>query len=424
MRENILIIAATALVFAACSDVDYLKKDIQTGNNEAISFTSYSQPATRAENSGATDKWVFFNHHTTFQVWGYKNTETTAVFSGDIVTVAEDAQAATGYSYTYEPTRYWDKAASTYQFYAAAPSNSSWTFNGVSSVANQNAGYFTTTSTLTGVNLKATTPATTMSDSFKDKDDVDKLIAEPCEVKKAKFAIEPVQLNFIHILSKLNVTIKKDPDKLASQTVILKSFEVMNLYNKGDFNENTSVANLASGSNARWTKTNDATAVKYESKKDWEITTTPNYIIESLVIPQNALVETVALDGKEHAAVLYEDYLEYNAAKDPDLADAAAFNELSDADKTKEEAIAAVGDNSKPYFKIVYTIQDGNNTPEQFTAYYNLATAFKGTAAQPSTLGFFEGFQNTLNITISPAEIEFCADIYHWDDNEKNLTIY
>ena len=422
MKKNILIIAATALIFAACGDVDSLKKDIQNGNDEAINFASFSQPATRAENSSVnTPTWQFFTHHTTFQVWGYKNTNKTAVFSGDEVTVA---QANSTYTYTYSPVRYWDKAATTYQFYAAAPSNADWHFNGVSNDDNQDqtAGYFTTTSTIGGDNLMSASPATALSNTFKGKTDIDKLIAEPCEVKKAKFS-QDVQLNFIHILSKLNVSIKKHETKLANQTVTLKSFEVVNLYNKGSFDEHTSVSNLAAGSNARWTKANDAASVTYSSKTNWEIPTTKTYIIESLVIPQDALVETVALDGEQHAAVLYENYLEYNDAKDPDVADAAAFDALSEAEKTKEEAIAAVGNNSKPYFKIVYTIQEGDKTPEEFTAFYNLATAFKGTATEATTLKFNEGWQNTLNITIEPDEINFCADVYEWATTEKNLTV-
>lgn len=453
--KKYLFILATAAIVVSCSDQDTFKKDIQTGNDGAISFTSFSQPATRAENSSATSKWIFFNHHTTFQVWGYKNTEGTAVFSGDAVTVAADAQAATGYSYTYEPTRYWDKAATTYQFYAAAPSNSDWSFNGVNSVATQNAGYFTTTSTITGVNLKATTPATSMSDSFKGKSDVDKLIAEPCQVNKAKFAVEPVQLNFIHILGKLNVTIKKDGTKLAGQKVTLKSFEVKNLYNKGDFNESTSAANLSAGSNARWGKASDASAVTYESIKDWEVTTSANYIVESLVIPQDAEVELVALDGKYHAhvdAVKYTTLAAYNAAHSGATLTETQWNALTAANQTltgyndaveedvteetfnqllasliispEEPEIQAVSNSSKPYLKIVYTIEDGTHTADQFTAYYNLATAFKGAAEQASTLGFYEGWQNTLNITISPAEIQFCADVYQWADQNKDLTVW
>lgn len=452
MKKSLFIIAATALVFTACSDVDTFKKDVQTGNDGAISFTSYSQPVTRAENSSATNKWVFFNHHTTFQVWGYKNTETTAVFSDDEVTVAEDASAATGYSYTYSPLRYWDKAATTYKFYAAAPStNGGWQFNGVTSVATQADGYFTTTSTITGANLKLETPGTSLSNTFKGQADIDKLIAEPCSVDKAKFGIEPVQLNFIHILSKLNVSIKKDATKLNTQTVKLVSFEVENLYNKGDFDESTVVANLSSGSNARWTKANDAAALTYSAKTNWEITTDVNYIIESLVIPQDAEVEVVALDGEHHNAEFYT-WAEYQALTGYDAAKVpteAAFNDLkvgtiSMADYNTSHntyitdgfdaliasvvndatEIAAVSGSSKPYFKIVYTIQDGQNNPEQFTAYFNLATAFKGAAAQASTIGFYEGWQNTLNIIISPDEIEFTANVYEWSTkNEETLTI-
>ena len=456
--KKYLFILATAAIVASCSDLDTFKKDIQNGNNEAISFASYSQPATRAENSNATHTWDFFTHHTTFEVWGYKNTEADAVFSRDVVTVAEAVSPATGYTYTYSPLRYWDKAATTYYFYAAAPSNANWVFTGVDDIASQNTGYFTTTSTLTGSNL-ISTPGADLLNSFKDATDKDKLIAEPCSVDKAKFGIEPVQLNFIHILSKLNVSIKKDNAKLASQTVTLKSIEINNLYNKASFDESTIDANLANGSNARWTKDNEATNVSYTFNTDNEIAATKKYYIESLVIPQDAEVELVALDGKHHDAVdavKYTTLAAYNAAHENDQLteeqwDALntdnqtweGYNEavtddtkdVSDADEfatllatlIKEPAIEeidAISDSSKPYMKIVYTIKDGNNTAEQFTAYFNLATAFKGAAAQASTLSFYEGWQNTLNIIISPDVIEFSADVYEWSTKtEKDLTV-
>ncbi|MBR5707364.1 MAG: fimbrillin family protein [Bacteroidaceae bacterium] len=422
--KKYLFILATAAIVVSCSDQDTFKKDIQNGKDEAISFVSYSQPTTKAENSSQTAIWDFFTHHATFQVWGYKNTNKTAVFSADVVTVAAAESPATGYTYTYSPTRYWDKAATTYRFYAAAPSNADWSFEGVSNDDNQDqsAGYFKTTSTINGDNLMAT-PNTTLSNSFKSAtNDKDKLIAEPCVVNKAKFS-QDVQLNFIHILSKLNVSIQKHATKLASQTVTLKSFEVKNLYNKGDFDENTSVTNLAAGSNDRWTKAAGATAVTYSSKTNWVVPATKTYIIESLVIPQDAAVEVVALDGEHHDAVLYSGYEEYNQLNNASLANEAAFNELTTEQKTKEAAIAKVTDSSEPYFKIVYTIQDGNNTAEEFTAFFNLATAFKGTAAQASTLKFNEGWQNTLNITIEPDEIDFCADVYQWATTEKDLTV-
>ena len=448
--KKYLFLIATAAIVASCSDMDTFKKDIQN-NNGVIEFSSYSQLTTKAENSSAIEKYVFFNHHTTFKVWGYKNTEVPAVFAGDVVTVAEATPS--GYTYSYSPLRYWDKAATTYRFYAAAPADGGWDFQGVSndeSTQNQAAGYFKTTSTITGVNLKATTPSESLSEYFKDKQDVDKLIAEPCAVNKSKFGIEPVQLDFIHILSKMNVSIKKD-NKLSAQTVTLKSFEIVNLFNKGNFDENTSVANLADGSNVRWTKADGAGSVTYSAKTNWEITTKKNYIVESLVIPQNAEVELVALDGKHHdpvPEVKYSSLTDYNAAYSSAILDdtqwtalnvdnqttsgynTATSQSLSDdqfnalvATLIKEPAvpeIAAVGNNSKPYFKIVYTIQDGDNTPETFTAYYNLATAFKGLAVQASTVGFYEGWQNTLNININPDEIEFCADVYKWATKKES----
>lgn len=418
MKKYLFFIATVAL-FASCAEKDTFKKDIQ--NNEAISFVSYSQPSTRAENSSIqSPTWDFFTHHTTFQVWGYKNTNKAAVFSADVVTVSQENSS---YKYEYEPTRYWDKAATSYHFYAAAPSDAGWTFNGITNGDDQDqtAGYFTTTSTIGGVNLMSTTPATDLSNTFKGKTDIDKLIAEPCEVSKAKFSQE-VQLNFIHILSKLNVSIKKHETKLADQIVTLKSFEIVNLYNKGSFDEHTTVANLANGSNARWTKANDAAAVTYSSKTDWVIPATKTYIIESLVIPQDAAVETVALDGEHHDAVNYKDYVEYNSINNTDLS-SDEYSALDPAQKIKEAEIAEVTGSSKPYFKIVYTIQEEGKTPEEFTAFYNLATAFKGTATEATTLKFNEGWQNTLNITIEPDEINFCADVYEWATTEKDLTV-
>lgn len=452
--KKILFILATAAIVASCSDVDTIKKDIQTGNGGAISFTSYSQLATRAENSSASQTWDFFNHHTTFQVWGYKNTEIPAVFSGDVVAVAQATAPATGYTYTYSPLRFWDKAATTYQFYAAAPSNAEWEFKGVatSEPQDQAAGYFKTSSTITGINLMSENPDDELSNTFKGKADIDKLIAEPCSVDKAKFGNDPVQLNFIHILSKLNVSIKKAA-KLQNQIVTLKSFEVVNLFNKGDFDESRTAANLANGSYARWSKADGAASVTYSSKTDWTITTTKNYIIESLVVPQNAEVETVALDGKHHATEYYT-WTEYQALTGYDnqkVPSEAAFDELKAGTISKDDyntayntanladddelnnlkasvvkatEVAAISGTSKPYFKIVYTIQETGKSADQFTAYYNLATAFKGAAAQASAIGFFEGWQNTLNITINPDEIQFDADVYEWSTkNDKDLTI-
>ena len=412
MKKYLFIIAATALAFASCSDLDSVKKDIEAGNEEgAINFASFTQKATRAENSNAAYTWAFITHHANFKVWGYKNTEKTAVFNGDVVTAGGTSP---DYTFTYSPKRYWDKAATTYHFYAAAPATTDmWTLNGITSDDNQvqSAGYFTTSSTLTGVNIQKEAPSTSLVNTFKGLADVDKLIAEPCVVNRGQFS-QTVQLNFIHILSKLNITIQKDATKLANQTVKLVSFEVEHLNATGNFDEHLHAA-TQSGSNDRWT--DQSGTVQYSAKTNWEITTDANYIIESLVIPQDAAAEIVALDGKAHDAELYATVAEYNTAKNTSI-DQTAFEALSEAEKTKVAAISAISSTSKPYFKLVYTIQAGSNSAEQFTVYYNLATVFN----QATSLAFNEGWQNTLNITISPDEIDFCANVAEWSTNTAN----
>lgn len=446
MKKYLFVIAATALVLAGCSDKDSFKKDLQ--NTDAISFTSYANKQTRAtENSSAAYSWHFFNHHTTFQVWGYKNTSETAVFDGDVVTVTEnsanvDGTAATenSYTYTYSPLRFWDKAASMYEYYAAAPSGTDggWTFvstgitaANITTTAGQNQGYFTTSSTLTPANL-STSSNLEYTTSFKGSGDIDKLIAEKSTIPYANFKSE-VNLLFMHILSRLNVTIKADENLVApandvnKQKIVMTSLEVRNLNAFGKFSEST--APVATGTIARWS--DQGTPKDYTAVANTELTKDAQWVLQSLVIPQNAAYEAVALDGNAHdaiVAVLYADVDEYNAAKKTNLT-AEQFAALSAAEKTKTpgaSSVAAVSTSSKPYLVLTYTIQqthDGSGTaittpeaPETFVVYYNLANAF---ALNEGNLAFNEGWQNTLNITIKPDVIEFCADVAEWSTYEE-----
>ena len=444
IMNKYLFIIATAAIVASCAGNDTFKKDIQN-NTDAISFTSYTNKLTRAtENNTANYSWEFFNHHESFQVWGYKNTSATAVFNGDIVTVASNGAATPTYTYTYTPIRFWDKAATSYQYYAAAPKNADWTFNGVTSVATQNAGYFTTTSTLAGTNIADGT--TTYYDSFKSANgDIDKLIAAPKTVYKAHFSQE-VQLNFIHILSRLNVTVKK-AEILKNQTVTVKKIEVHNLKATGAFNESTATASQ-NGNNKRWTKSGDAvtySATNIPVTATIE-TTTPNpdpqYLIQSLVIPQDAAYESIALDGeaKTAAAAVLFTLDEYNAYFGTNL-DATAFAALTDAQKTKIPAIDAanaIASTTIPYLVITYTIQDKTGSgpypaADEFTAYFNLAAAFgmdgidhsneDPAGANTEKLAFNEGWQNTLHITLNPDAIEFCAKVSEWSTVEEELEV-
>lgn len=479
MRKSYLIIAAAATIFAACQDTDSFKEIKNEGaNNNAITFATGSEKLTRAENSNALYTWTFFEHQTNFEVWGYKKLDpANKVFgeqsTGTIVTVS---QSGTDYIYKYDsetvPMRFWDKTSPSYQFFAAAPAQPAdgvWTFTYTGASADAyGTGLFSTTSALHGVNLQSVKngkASGNLRNSFKEATvengtdkDIDKMIAAPCQVEQVSYNKanpDAVHLNFIHILSKLNVTIKTD---LAANlyTVKLLDFKVMNMPGKGNFTEDNNPSQ--SGNNSRWNqngytysdKINYLTGID-NSTNAVDVTAAKQYIVESLVIPQDINYERVALDGKakdavNEPAVPFASYAEYTQATPvEELLSEEAFNAIknnpdaTDEDKAKITktpatniaAYAAVANtdeqhSSEPYFVISYSI---NN--DVFTQYYNLVaafngltnneTAFTGEKEGKNVLKFNEGWQNTLNINIHPTEIKFTADIADWSTVESDV---
>ena len=499
MKKDFLLIAAAATMLAACVNLDTLQdyNTQQDGENDgSIGFTSFAENATKgqAENSEALYTWTFYNHQESFKVWGRKAGQAThEIFDGTTVTVAEDAGV---YTYTYSPARFWDKSATKYHFYAAAPADDSWTFNGGSSIISNDAtlgsGYFTTTVTLNGVNLQSTTNggvSNAPKNVFKEATledgttkDIDKLIAAPCEILNTyynKAVPNAVNLNFIHILSKLNITISTSLyDATHPYDVDLLAFEVHNIPNTGSFDESTD-GFVAHGKNTlRWTRTGSTTTniltgiivddnntpeddsddtdthVDVASPTAANTTGAKKYIVESLIMPQNIAYERVALDGSAHAAVSQEatyftTWAEYTQAKPVEAITEDEFNEIITAKEAGEATpaqlakientptinIPAYSAPTKPYFTITYSI-DG----DIFTQNFNLAAAFlgytnnsqkkdsngnfvdlvtSGENIDPTTFGFFEGWQNTLNIIINPTAIDFTADVAKWSDIEE-----
>lgn len=493
MKKSFIIIAAAALILAACAGNDTLNKEVinNSENNGAIGFTSFTEKVTKAENSEALYTWTFFDHQESFLVWARKyNQPKNNIFddNGTKVSVKNEGSA---YKYTYAPDRYWDKVAESYHFYAAAPAEgSSWSWKfvdeDITSSATIDKGYFKIEDdkfSLNGVNLQSVEnePAAqaTLKNSFKSAvkgsaKDVDLLIAAPCQVENSyynKANPDAVNLNFIHILSKLNVTISTAlPTTGDNKHVVdLLAFEVKNVPNTGSFNEKSKVFTV-SNKQIRWTlksgvttdiltgiEAYDATTYTIDGTKKVEVpfngaaapAVTKKYIVESLIIPQAINYERVALDAKAHDAVntpatYYTTWEEYTQAKPIEGIDEAEFNAIIEAqnagtatpeqlakiEKTKAVNIAAFAPPTQPYFSITYAI-DG----EVFIANYNLAAAFMNynnnsqkwandqyvdlTETDATTFDFYEGWQNTLNIIINPASaaIQFTADVAEWSDN-------
>lgn len=359
MKKFYVLLAAAAML-ASCAETD-LVNPIPESEPQAIGFETFAQKATKAENSGAEYSNGFIaGHHDYFKVWAYKNVTDDLVFNGTEVK-SED--------YSYSPTHYWDKTATTYQFYAAAPSSTTPTWEFVGNTTNKDQAYFK----LTNAELNATnfvsTPSTNEITTFKGLGgDVDWMIADKCPIENTDFG-NKVQLNFIHILSRLNIIVKKS-DAVGTTEITLNSITVKNLKTKGSFDESRAVAD-GSGKTLRWDNLSETKDYSFAS--NFPLETSGNFVLQSLVIPQAVTFQDIKTDGSSTM--------------------------------------------TEPYIIINYTISG-----EKFVAYYNLAEVFGATSG--NTIPFNEGWQNTLTITIAPAAISFASNVALWaDGTEKGENI-
>ncbi len=358
MKKSFLILA-TAAMFAACTN-DSFRSDIEESQVE-IGFSTYIQKpvATKADNSAATEANSLSAYHTTFVVNGYKTVggSNETVFNNQEVSYSSSA-------WTYSPKKIWDKSASGYSFFAAAPATG-WTY------ADEKYKY--TNFSLTGTSLD---PATTLDPAanFSGKD-TDLMIATDVTDYKT-YESSPVNFSFNHILSRLNIAVKCSGFG-TGYNVLLKEVKVYNMTSNGSFNEAADLGTdvLANGTIKRWAAATApakyTTGVGYTSAEGLKIDGTANYVYQALIIPQEvAYVANVALNGTGLSA------------------------------------------ESAPYLNIKYTVNG-----ENFNYFYNLADMFNG--AETTSVKFCEGWQNNLTINIGMAEINFDADVYKWSTKES-----
>lgn len=375
MKKNYFMLAATTMMLAACAQTDVVN-DIPEPQQQAISFETFANKQTRADDTPAATT-ALATHHDAYKVWAYKNTQnSTLVFNAEYVTAADN---------TYSTTQYWDKAATTYYFYAAAPAlavvQNGLTFTESKTVAttNQDAAHFMYTDlTLSGSNFSNLTNLSTDAQStfiIKDNEgkqtitgtDVDYMIAKTPVTRSNGTYTNPVNFDFKHILSRLNITIKAAAN---APEIKLTNLSLHGLKNKATFNSSTETFT------SRWTSasTNSYNGYKVSSDAGITVPATPSYILECLLIPQIAEYQSVALAGEN------------------------SYNEKA------------------PYIHVQYKIDS-----EIFDAYYNLAALFGATSDDGQTTNvkenevtFSEAHQSTLNITFSPQGIEFSTTTTGW----------
>ena len=408
--KRLFILSAAVAALASCSNSEVITEVNEPQvPDKAIAFETFSSNATRegAENSGATTTQGLEKHHQNFQVWAYKDVQSDYVFNGTEVKYEQISTEPSTYAWQYSPIHFWDKNANSYEFYACAPADPSFELN--TNTEDQDDDYFT----LSDVTLNNATLSSTSYDQSMKNDQVtnnvnessgstspssattintDYMIANACKVANNDFG-KPVQLHFNHILSRLNITVKKGETlNRANAKLDVVSLEVNNMAAKGSFDEHDATAtDLSQGSTKRWTVAANDPKVTYVANALGGVNNTAQYILQSLVLPQEVEYEDITLDGKSGGT--------------------------------------SVSTTNEPYIKIVYkitttaTASGQTDVTETYTAYYNLAAVFVSNATSGTKVAFNEGWQNTLNITIDAAQITFTPDVYEWKDTDPSGSI-
>ena len=395
MKKSFILIAAVAMM-ASCSDNAVKDVADEQKAEQALSFSAYADKVTKGTNSTALNDF-----YTVFGVYGWKTVNgavvTNAVFSnhpneyfatdakGTVVYDADDekpsiewaAASATPYvpAWYYEDVRYWDKMAESYEFFAIAPYDAAPIYTVAAgdnniSIATASAKYNIQQEKNLALAGSPLVPQAALTYSGYDKDFMiaDKKTVPPTIAVTSA----DVQLVFHHILTKLNVKIKKDEDYKGKQELKVNELKIANLAKEGYF-----VYKTAGMTTNGWT-----TSDKYDIDitTAYSLTADTNYDgcywIENLIFPQTA---TKKAAGAQPTATNLTDI----------------------------------------YLYIQYQIGD-----EVYNAYYDFADIWNSTLAIDGEFEFKQGSQYDLTLTIGPKPIHFDAQVYQWTtETAGNVTI-
>jgi hypothetical protein len=400
-------IAKNATLTGALNSSDELTADQATAYNTAMS----PETAKEAGNTLSADEAAAYNA-----------TLSGAVAAGDIKTEAV-------YDWTYSPIVFWDKSATKYDFYAAAPANLAWVWDNTNKKLS-----------LDNFSVDGTTIAASATIDPKAKfGDNDIMISEDI-TDYSTYTSDPVRLSFIHLLSRLNIGVRKDA-VLNEHTVKLKSITVYGLNSNGKFDESLEAATSTTpGGIARWVAPSEGQAKFTEGKgysTETEVTTDFKYVYQALAIPQTVTYESgILLNGtnatttsKPYLNISYEIWVnytaeeakEYNAALPNALApgvaltsdQATAYNTAMTGSKNADDTLTEdeAADYNATLTNAVSTSDERMLDDYSYT--YNLADMFNGDGSDDDII-FGEGWMNTLKITINPIAIDFDADVYEW----------
>ena len=287
MKKNYFMLAAAALMFAACAETDFVNP-VPVNEGEVIGFETFANNSTRALNGTNLEDYT-----TTFGVWAYKTPD-----GGSKVNVMNNYEVENTSDWVYagqgpssdQVLKYWDKLAS-YEFYAYAPYHSSDVTigSGVISIANGEyaANENLQTSWSTAIN---NTENFSGNGNATDKS-TDWMVAT--KIERAAAANDIVNETFYHTMSKLVVILKSEVEHTS-----VTSVSVGNVHGTGSCQIIPSTSAVA----ATWTASGSAKSISGVCG-DFTAADTDHYSMEYLLIPSDddpTFSITYTINGEEY----------------------------------------------------------------------------------------------------------------------------
>lgn len=302
MKKSYLILAVATSLLVSCAQSEKLNNDLRVNDvPRVIGFNTYSEKATKATSENLE------KYHQTFAVWATKksshdtNAAPEVVFCGDsikdIITYNSTKQDPN--NWTYKPYRYWDTQAK-YSFVAVAPNADIIRYNSPADVA-PNTGTFVTVKpyTLIGQNLQTSEAPDTIEKKIGftggQGQDTDLMTSGKVSRDGATRDVSDVNLEFKHVLAKLNIAIAKDVT-FDNVKVLIDTVMVSGLDDTGTYNEaisgtttgwNSSLSSDTANYVLTWANTNGIELPNGEGEGDDYKPGKFLYFIESLVMPQS-----------------------------------------------------------------------------------------------------------------------------------------
>lgn len=421
-----MIVIAVAAMLASCSDTTKLSNEIrQETKTEKIGFVTYSEKATRADQTNSVNLYDFYK---IFDVYAWKtaNNESQSVFShvpveyftasstsGEVVYATDFSKLAEEWGddwatdnnikgWLYENVRYWDKLATKYNFYAIAPYEE------------------TPSPALTIADNNANIQIGTSSDTYKISTEknlaiVDNKVTEGKKyfgflkdymlADKSGTRNQLVTLNFHHILTKLNVKITLTNAYKGTQPFTIKKLHIVGLEDEGYFNYGTSMTDngwtTTAGKTYNWKIENDYILKNVPAANPDQTEYSGYYWIQTLVFPQTL---TCSAEGALTAAPTGKYlYIEYTIGDE-------TFKAYYDLAYVFDPTLKCIKD------AVLYT-------DEELAADASLSQPKEPAVTVAGTYDLEQGSEYTINIKVGPEPIIFEAKSTKWAVEDENELI-